>query len=157
MLPIDRLREFVASRRGQLKLSQVELADAAGVAKGTVSMLESGQLANPPKRETLKKLAKGLQIPAQTLYDLAEGKEPSVAAPPTIERPTHGEHPVTDLEWGIIEQATRMGISVHLDGMPGILDVPPDHPMRRELFWGIAEAVKQSERLRRWSEEQDAN
>gem|GEM_PF-5713031 len=82
------------------------------------------------------------------------GNKPSTPTlSPAMERPTHGEYPLSDLEWGIVEQGIKAGVGVYLDAMPGLLDVPPDHPMRKELFWGIAEAVKQAERLRRWSEE----
>ena len=72
--PYDLIREFMIRRRHQLGFNQYELADAAGVSKGTVSMLEAGKSANIPKDSTLEKLARGLRVDPEILLELAQGK-----------------------------------------------------------------------------------
>lgn len=68
------VQEFVARRRHQLGFNQYELAAAAGVSKGLVSMLEAGRSPNLPKVSSLAKLAQGLRVDPEVLIQLSRGK-----------------------------------------------------------------------------------
>lgn len=70
----DLLREFVTRRRHDIGLNQYDLAAAAGVGKGLISMLEAGRSANIPKVSSLVKLALGLRVDPEILLHLSRGR-----------------------------------------------------------------------------------
>jgi len=57
---------LVRRRREELEMSQVELADRAGLTQGTVSQIESGVIST--KDRTRIALAEALQIRARLLF-----------------------------------------------------------------------------------------
>jgi len=72
---VDLMRRFVAQRRIENGQTQDDLAAAAGVSKGLVSMLEGGRLKGPPKTASLVKLGQGLKVDPEILIKLAQGIE----------------------------------------------------------------------------------
>lgn len=72
--PYDLVRKFVAQRRHEIGLNQYDLAAAAGVSKGLVSMLEAGRSPNLPKSSSLYKLALGLRADPEILLRLSQGR-----------------------------------------------------------------------------------
>jgi transcriptional regulator with XRE-family HTH domain len=56
--------------RGELLLTQEELADAAGVTVETVNRIENGH--HQPRARTMARLARALGVPASTLEQLRE-------------------------------------------------------------------------------------
>lgn len=69
------LSEFMAMRRAELNdMSQKQLAHISGVNLGTIASIESGQ-SKIPRRETLDKVAKGLQVDPTHLWLLATSDE----------------------------------------------------------------------------------
>lgn len=61
----ERLRAFVVARRKHMGLSQQKVAERSGVSMGWIGMLESSRLKNPPLKDTLLKLSKGLRLPVE--------------------------------------------------------------------------------------------
>lgn len=72
--PYELVREFVVRRRRELGLNQYELAAAAGVSKGLISMLEAGRSPNIPKPSSLSLLATGLKADPEVLMQLSQGR-----------------------------------------------------------------------------------
>jgi SOS-response transcriptional repressor LexA len=72
--PYQLVCEFVVRRRHELGLNQYELAAAAGVSKGLISMLEASRSPNIPKVDSLVKLAQGLRIDPEILLELSRGR-----------------------------------------------------------------------------------
>ena len=60
------LGQSIAAWRKQIGLTQEQLAEAVGVARGTIAQLETG-LIEWPRPETLQKIAETLRIPLHTL------------------------------------------------------------------------------------------
>ena len=59
---IQGLAETIRTQRQKLGLSASEVARQAGVAKGTITRLELGQIANP-RMDNLRAIADVLQLP----------------------------------------------------------------------------------------------
>lgn len=57
---------FLAKRRTELGINQIELAQRSGLSSGTIASIESGH-SQMPKADTLSKLAKGLKVTYQEL------------------------------------------------------------------------------------------
>lgn len=72
---VDLMRRFVIQRRREIGQTQDDLATAAGVSKGLISMLEGGRLKGPPKTANLLKLARGLNVDPEILIQLSQGRE----------------------------------------------------------------------------------
>ena len=71
--------KLIFNRRTELDLTMKELADKVGVAEGTISRWESGEIKNM-RRDKIKALAKALQISPKLLMDWNE--EDEVGLPP---------------------------------------------------------------------------
>lgn len=71
---MDDLRAFMVQRRAELRLSQADLAEAAGVSSGTVAAIEIGNVTRSPRGDTLTKLAKGLRVAPEVLDRIARGE-----------------------------------------------------------------------------------
>ena len=65
--PLDRIAASIRSERERTGLSLSELARSAGIAKSTLSQLESG--AGNPSLETLWALSVALDVPFSRLVD----------------------------------------------------------------------------------------
>jgi transcriptional regulator with XRE-family HTH domain len=68
---IQNLAKAIATLRRSAGLSASRLAERAGVAKGTVTRLELGEIANP-QPDTLRALAEALGVPTTDLYVTAD-------------------------------------------------------------------------------------
>lgn len=85
-LPLDRIAASLRRERARTGLSLSDLAKRAGVAKSTLSQLESG--AGNPSLETMWALSVALEVPVAVLLDppltavrvIRAGEGPSVAA-----------------------------------------------------------------------------
>ena len=75
---VDLLRRFVLVRRRELGYDQYDLAAAADVSKGMISMLEAGRLKGVPKIPNLIKLAGGLRVDPEILIQLSQGVEDQI-------------------------------------------------------------------------------
>lgn len=62
---LDTLARNLRAARAFRGLDQRELAAKSGVDRATISLLENGH--RPPRRGTVRKLAKALEIPEETL------------------------------------------------------------------------------------------
>lgn len=60
ILPFERIARQVILRRGQLKLTQKQLAKRVGTSHSVISRIESGQ--HPTSVTTLQRLAKALEL-----------------------------------------------------------------------------------------------
>lgn len=70
---------FIAAQREKLgNISQVELAKKCGIPAGTIASIESGY-AKSPRSVTLKKLAEGLTVPFEVIFELASNPEKTIA------------------------------------------------------------------------------
>lgn len=94
---MNRFREYVIGRRGDLKLSQRELAKAAGMSNNTLAAIEAGRVLKSPDLDTIDCLAKGLRVPPEVLTAIARGKSPEEAWKAYDERKRTAEV----LEWHI--------------------------------------------------------
>jgi len=75
--PIEALSAYVRTRRGELGLTQQQLADRAGVTRALIGHLEAGRLRVAPQLPNLKRLATGLGVEFQVLLDILDtGKMP---------------------------------------------------------------------------------
>jgi transcriptional regulator with XRE-family HTH domain len=75
--------EAVHQRRGQLGISQEELAQRAGLHRTYISDIERG--ARNPTLKTLSRLAVALEISASRLIRMAESSRPEICAQKTGE------------------------------------------------------------------------
>lgn len=62
-------------RRGELGLSQVELAKIAGIKSATIAAIEAGRVSRNPRLDTLEGLAKGLRVDTGVLIALVRGEQ----------------------------------------------------------------------------------
>jgi transcriptional regulator with XRE-family HTH domain len=65
------LREFLTRRRGELSLSQQELARISGVPAGTIASIEAGRVTRSPRPDTLRRLAQGVQVGPDVLLRMS--------------------------------------------------------------------------------------
>lgn len=72
-LAYEALRRFVIERRTAMGLSQRDLAKVAGISFGVIAKMESGPVPIIPRQSSLEGLAKGLQVPYETLDRMARG------------------------------------------------------------------------------------
>jgi transcriptional regulator with XRE-family HTH domain len=72
---LENLRQFVIDQRTKRRMSQRDLAKAAGVSHATISHLESAR-GTVPKQESLQAIASGLGVPYEMLDRLARGIDP---------------------------------------------------------------------------------
>lgn len=70
---MDALRSYIVSRRKELKLSQVDLANRAGIPSATIAAIEAGRVTRHPRFDTLQAIAKGLGVSSDTLQRIVMG------------------------------------------------------------------------------------
>lgn len=70
---MEKLREFIIQRRNELRLSQVDLAERAGMSSATIAAIEAGRVTRQPRLDTLAKIEKGLSLPIGTLERILKG------------------------------------------------------------------------------------
>ncbi len=75
MKPIEALAAYVRRRRGELNLTQQQLADRSGVTRALVGHLEAGRLRVAPQLPNLKRLAVGLEIEFNALVEILDTGE----------------------------------------------------------------------------------
>lgn len=75
--PIDNLIAFIQRRRAELGLTQRQMAEAAGLNPGTLANIEMGRVTIAPSLRTLEKLARGLQVDVELLFQIARGEKPA--------------------------------------------------------------------------------
>jgi transcriptional regulator with XRE-family HTH domain len=73
---LERVAEYVRARRGELGLTQQQLADRAGVDTGTVSALERG--VTWPWARNRAAIARALGWPSGSLAAIGSGGEPGI-------------------------------------------------------------------------------
>ncbi len=72
ILPFEHIARQVILRRGQLKLTQKQLAERIGTSHSVISRIESGQ--HSTSVTTLQRLAKALDL--KLIIDFEEGEQP---------------------------------------------------------------------------------
>lgn len=79
-------KDFLKTRRLELKLSQLDVAKMVGVSEATISRWESGNIANM-KRDRIYKLSKALQIDPSLLigFDPVSLPQPDAITPAEAE------------------------------------------------------------------------
>ena len=76
---IDPIGSKIARRRGELKLTQSQVADLSGVAQGHLSQIERGE--RRPSLQTLRKLSDALNVDAETFMQWVDAvSDPKAAA-----------------------------------------------------------------------------
>ncbi|WP_158079238.1 helix-turn-helix domain-containing protein [Actinomadura sp. CNU-125] len=135
----DRVARYVIARRGQLGVSQRELADRAGLNPKTVFDVEQGKRSTTPK--THQKLEPALGWERGDLARIAEGGYPVT-----------GPLPGDDLD-GVIAAATSGELTEsEFDSRVRqvISQLPVDsQPIVEELYDMLQDAERQNRRLRR--------
>lgn len=115
---LERLRDFVITRRKSRDWRQQDVADRAGLSQSWVASLESARLKNTPQNETLIKLAKGIALPDESsgsLYNFLELVLAGSFEPDVVGEVARGELDPRDA----MHQATH-GV--------GVSFTPPDEP-----------------------------
>lgn len=116
------LANIIRVRRQALGLSASEVARRAGIAKGTVTRLELGEIANP-QTDSLRTIADALQIPLTNL--LAASRVLRGSDLPTLQpylRTKFKDMPedaVIEIEKHFRDVAARHGINVPTGPAPG--------------------------------------
>jgi transcriptional regulator with XRE-family HTH domain len=73
-----RFGEVVAARRGQLDLTQDELADRTGLSLSTIQKYEAGE--REPRARAIIQLAQGLEISVDSLFRHTQWVRPSIGS-----------------------------------------------------------------------------
>ena len=119
---IQGLAETIRTQRQKLGLSASEVARQAGVAKGTITRLELGQVANP-RMDNLRAIADVLQLPLTDI--LAESSLLRGSDLPTLSpylRTKFKDMPdsaVREIEDHFRDVAARHGIGINTGPAPG--------------------------------------
>ncbi|UXM90999.1 helix-turn-helix domain-containing protein [Paenarthrobacter sp. JL.01a] len=119
---IQGLAETIRTQRQKLGLSASEVARQAGVAKGTITRLELGQIANP-RMDNLRAIADVLQLPLTDI--LAESSLLRGSDLPTLSpylRTKFKDMPdsaVREIEDHFRDVAARHGIDINTGPAPG--------------------------------------
>lgn len=72
---LSALADTIKMRRRELRITQEQLASAAGIPKGTIGSIEAGNIKGVPTLPTLNALEKGLRFPSGYLVGLVNNQE----------------------------------------------------------------------------------
>lgn len=138
MESMDRLIQFMIRRREELRLSQRDLAKAAGMNPGTVSSIEAGKVTKSPSLETLDRLARGLRVTSDDLIAILRNTGPrspeGVYAPQGLKNDVSGWRvQPNDSERAILDEADALGVLLDVR-RPGLGDLDHDDPVRVMAF-----------------------
>ena len=137
--------ELLSLRRRMLGMSQVELADAAGIAQGTLSKAEQG--IREASDDLVEKLASALECPVSFFYQAEREYGPPMSAHPMFRKKTSVGQKVLDRI--IAEMNVRIA---HVRTFLGAVDFAPELPLPQydvDDFGGDLETIADSVR-RAW-------
>lgn len=119
---IQRLASTIRQQRERLGLSASEVARRAGVAKGTITRLELGQIASP-RMDNLRTIADVLQIPfTEILADSSMLRDSDLPTLKPYLRTKFKDMPegaVREIEQHFRDVAARHGIDISTGPAPG--------------------------------------
>ena len=119
---LDRLRQLLSTRRGNLGLTYDDLAEMSGVSRRTIIAVETGT--SPGSMETWFRLANALAVGFDDLFIAATGlttdinHDSDTPTPTMMVRPGVDLSPHSDLPGAIYPDGTRPDREGHPDSLP---------------------------------------